>query len=61
MNQEQNNSAVKSVVRYSAPGKFDQAPYGSLCDVINGFGQKIDSYMQCSKDEEHPRWERIDA
>lgn len=52
---------ITKIIRNSPPNKFDQSPYGTLCDVINGLGIKIDSYMQCSKDENNPRWERIDS
>ncbi|MFI5332584.1 MAG: hypothetical protein ACHQVS_00615 [Candidatus Babeliales bacterium] len=40
--------------RHSAPTKYDQAPYGTLCEVINSEGNQL--YVQRSRDEENPLW-----
>lgn len=39
--------------RHSAPGQYDQAPYGALCEVGT---DKKELYVQRSRDEENPVW-----
>lgn len=46
------------IIRHSAPGKLDHAPFGSSCKVIHA-DNTYDLYMQYSHDEEEPRWESM--
>lgn len=45
--------------RYGQPGKFDEAPYGSICKVSDHHHESFDLYVQISKTIT-PIWEFID-
>lgn len=49
----------KTIVRYGEPSKWDQEPYGTICEVQSSLGKR-ERYMQMSKDETLPRWELVD-
>lgn len=45
--------------RYSSPGKYDHAPYRTLCKIEKE--DKIELYIQNSLDEENPNWQYINT
>lgn len=47
--------------RYTAPTKLDEAPFGTLwLQVIESFNEDIKAtYIQTSRDEKQPIWEKI--
>lgn len=42
------------IIRHSEPNKYDQAPYGTYCRVIEE--KWIHTYVQYSEDEDNPKW-----
>lgn len=48
------------LIRYSAPGKYDEAPIGTECIVINSGEAPKMLYRQMSQDETNPLWECIE-
>jgi hypothetical protein len=42
------------IIRHSEPNKYDQAPYGTYCRVIEE--KWIHTYVQHSEDEDNPKW-----
>jgi hypothetical protein len=48
------------ITRRSAPNKYDQAPYGTRCVVVDDEKTILEHYKQISKDEENPMWEKIE-
>lgn len=47
------------LIRHSKPNKYDQAPYGTVCKVINDF-KESETYKQISNDQDNPIWEYIE-
>ena len=47
-------------VRYTIPGRFDNAPWSTLCKVM-GEGDIYELYIQISRDDEHPDWVKLGA
>ena len=47
---------MQQIVRHSAPGKFDHAPFGTECKVPL-MGDEYELYVQYSSQEDSPRWE----
>ncbi|HVW99247.1 MAG TPA: hypothetical protein VHA52_02235 [Candidatus Babeliaceae bacterium] len=47
-----------NIIRHAAPNIYDQAPYGTICEVIVDH-QRVALYIQRSKDEDRPEWEKI--
>lgn len=47
---------MNPIIRHSAPGKLDQAPFGTECLVVID-NHTWDVYVQYSNDEEIPNWE----
>lgn len=43
------------VIRYTAPGRYDVAPYGTICKVI-GDGDSSELFVQLSEDLDAPSW-----
>jgi hypothetical protein len=49
------------LIRHSAPGKLDHAPWGTQCKVITSLSGGYDLYQQSSMDEENPVWVFMDT
>jgi len=47
------------IVRSGEPCKYDQSPYGTICKREKLMGEKIEIYVQISKNENFPKWELI--
>lgn len=50
-------SGLKYIVRHTMPTRFDEAPFGTLCQV-NGDENQSDIYVQLSTSNE-PQWESL--
>jgi hypothetical protein len=46
------------VIRYSAPGRYDVAPGGTICKVM-GDGSDYTLFVQLSESSEAPHWEPV--
>lgn len=51
------NNSPTIIKRHSEPNRFDQAPYGTQCEVSNE--AIVEIYMQVSSNEEMPIWQNI--
>lgn len=52
-----NNEELPALlIRKGMPNKYDHAPYKTICKVNYNFKEEF--YIQLSKSEEHPRWEK---
>lgn len=53
----ENHTSQLIIYRWGTPNKWDQLPFGTICEVFN---KKEDSfyYIQNSKNEKKPRWEQ---
>jgi len=49
----------KMLVRHDEPGKYDQAPQGTLCKSLKVHSVEFDIYMQISSQEDNPHWELV--
>lgn len=47
------------LIRTGAPCKYDQSPCGTLCKKVTSLSDKFEVYIQMSKDESKPCWEKI--
>lgn len=47
------------IVRYGEPSKYDQAPYGTLCKRIKTMSEAFEMYIQTSKNDTDPCWEKV--
>ena len=48
-----------SLTRYSAPGKYDHYPQGTLCRVITTLSCEYDLYKQVNVNDEDPEWHYV--
>lgn len=48
------------IKRYSEPHKYDQAPFGTICHVIDDNEYVLEIYKQISKDPDNPIWKLED-
>ncbi len=53
------NTLEKAIVRYGAPGQYDQSPYGAACKSMEADSTRYELFLQLSQDEDHPRWQPI--
>lgn len=56
--QEKNMEKEKkpeTIVRYSPPNKYDEAPFLTRCIVLDKEKNRV--YVQMSKNTQEPRWE----
>lgn len=49
------------IVRHGIPTSLDQAPYGTVCNVVDHHQDKYDTYLQVGKNEEIPEWELLES
>jgi hypothetical protein len=47
------------LVRFSKPCKYDQSSYGTVCKTIKTMSDTFEIYIQMSKDECYPCWEKV--
>jgi hypothetical protein len=47
------------LIRYGKPSKYDHAPYGTPCKVVNALSDDFTLYLQVSDNEENPVWHEI--
>lgn len=45
------------LIRHGKPSKYDEAPLGTMCKIMNATETNYDLYIQYSADDAHPRWE----
>lgn len=45
------------IIRHSKPTKYDQAPQGTVCKVVQVLSAEYTLYRQISSDEENPCWD----
>ena len=48
----------KIVIRYTAPSKMDNAPYGTIYSVTDEIND-TKMYIQLSQEESHPQWQDL--
>jgi hypothetical protein len=47
------------IIRHGAPSKYDHAPFGAACKLINQSRDGFELFIQYSKDETNPIWESL--
>lgn len=47
------------IIRHAKPTKYDLAPQGTMCKVVQALSREYFIYKQISSDEESPCWELI--
>ncbi len=47
------------LIRAGEPSKYDQSPYGTLCKKVKTLNDNFEIYIQTSKDDCNPCWEKI--
>ena len=47
------------IIRSGEPCKYDQSPYGTVCKRVKPLNEKFEIYVQMSKNENYPQWEKV--
>ena len=58
---ESSESAVRekdmpSIIRYNKPSRLDNAPFGTMYEVIVEHEQPAEFFIQVSRDDQAPNW-----
>jgi hypothetical protein len=49
----------KAIIRHGEPSKYDHAPYGTLCKMVNIHYDDFTIYVQSNYDESNPNWKLV--
>jgi len=48
--------SITEVIRYTAPTKYDKAPYGTICLVMGEHEICVETHIQVSQSDIDPEW-----